>query len=108
MDIIKRLCDGQVAVFLRVCSLIRFPLSLEKTEWGSSWQVFLGMLLDAHRQIIAIPADKIQKALQQIDNFLHKKSRKVTVREVQQLCGTLNFIGRGVIRDGHSPDVYTL
>ena len=93
MDIQKVYCDGQVRIFLNISNAIRFPVSLEKTEWGNSWQVFLGMLLDAYHQIIGIPSEKIHKALQQIDYFLTKKSRKVTVCEVQKLCSTLNFIG---------------
>ena len=76
---------------------IRFPVSLEKTEWGASWQIFLGMLIDAYNQIVGIPKEKVAKALSQINYFLTKKNKKVTVLEVQQLCGTLNFISRAIV-----------
>ena len=97
VDFGKILCDGQVHIFLRICEAIRFPVSLEKTEWGASWQIFLGMLIDAYNQIVGIPKEKVAKALSQINYFLTKKNKKVTVLEVQQLCGTLNFISRAIV-----------
>ena len=55
------------------------------------------MMIDTCNQIVGIPSQKIEKALQQIDYFISKRSKKVTVHEVQQICGTLNFIGRGIV-----------
>ena len=98
---LKVKCNKQVRVFLEVCLAIRFPVSLEKTEWEATWQVFLGMLIDMCKQTIGIPTEKIQKALDQIEYFLGKSNKKVTVLEVQKLCGTLNFISR-VIVPGHT------
>ena len=59
--------------------------------------VFLGILLDSRRQVICIPMDKIIKALNWVDFFLNKNNKKVTVLDFQKLCGTLNFICRGIV-----------
>ena len=74
---------------------INFPVSMEKTYWANTVLTFLGMLIDTERQMVMVPVDKIAKALEQIDFFLSK--RKVTVKQVQKLCGLLNFICKGVV-----------
>ena len=33
--LVKAMCDGQVRVFLDICDSIKFPVSLEKTFWGT-------------------------------------------------------------------------
>ena len=44
--IVKYLCDQQVEIFLSICAQINFPVSLEKTEWGSTQITFLSLLID--------------------------------------------------------------
>ena len=89
---LKAFCDAQVEVFLQICKQINFPVALEKTYWGSTVLIFLGLLLDTERQIVCIPLDKVQKALREIEHFLSK--RKATVLQFQKLCGSLNFLCR--------------
>ena len=93
----KMLCDGELQVFLRVCHEINFPVALEKTFWGNTIMVFLGLLIDSQKQIVSIPVDKIEKALNQIEYLLNKKSGKAKILEVQKLCGYLNFLCRCVV-----------
>ena len=93
--LLKLVCNNQVDIFLRVCEEINFPVSLEKTFWGSIFMTFLGFLLDTVKQLILIPIEKLDRAIGQIDNMLGKK--KVTVHQIQKLCGFLNFLGRCVI-----------
>ena len=50
----KALCDGQVRVFLDICDYICFPVSLEKTFWGTQLLTFLGLLIDTINQRICI------------------------------------------------------
>ena len=45
----KALCDEQVQQFLDVCQEINFPVSLEKTFWGTLILIFLGLLIDTDR-----------------------------------------------------------
>ena len=42
----KILCDRFIKNFLDLCDLIGFPVALEKTEWGSTVVIFLGLLID--------------------------------------------------------------
>ena len=92
---LKRLCDLQVQEFLKICENINFPVALEKTYWGTNMLVFLGLLLDTRRQLVCIPIDKIEKALQMVEWFLNRK--KATVLQFQKLCGSLNFLCRCIV-----------
>ena len=93
----KAICDAQLKVFLEVCDTINFPVALEKTYWGTTSLVFLGMLLDMIRQVICIPMDKLVKASNWIEYFLNKKKKKATVKEFQKLCGILNFLCKCIV-----------
>ena len=95
--LLKLLCDMQVNTFLRICEEIKFPVSLEKTFWGSTKMTFLGMLIDTVNQCVAIPIEKIRKAVLLINEILHKKSKKITLNQLQTICGFLNFLGKCVI-----------
>ena len=91
----KILCDLQVQTFMDIYKDIQFPVSMEKTFWGTTKLTFLGMLLDTLQQIVAVPDDKVTKAKILIDSILAKK--KVTVHKLQSLCSFLNFLGRSVV-----------
>ena len=91
----KLLCDLQVQSFIDLCNAIKFPVSIEKTFWGMTRLIFLGMLIDTVVQIIALPEDKILKVEKLIQDILGKK--KMTVHKLQSLCGFLNFLGRSVV-----------
>ena len=58
---------------------------------------FLGLLIDTLNQCVCIPVDKLEKAVNLIDSILTKKSGKVTLSQLQKVCGFLNFLGRCVI-----------
>ena len=87
-------CDEQMAIFLWVCQMIDFPVALEKTSWGCTILIFLGLLLDTEKQIVCIPIEKTNKTLNLIEFFLNKRNKKVTVLDFQKLCGSLNFLCR--------------
>ena len=87
-------CNYMVRRFLDLCSQIRFPVSLEKTEWASTKIVFLGILLDGESRSLAIPLDKLVRARHMVDNMLTKN--KATVHELQVLCGYLNFLNKAI------------
>ena len=93
----KAACDKQLQIFLDVCQEINFPVALEKTYWGTTVLTFLGLLLDAKKQIIGIPQDKLIKASNWVNYFLNKKNKKATVLEFQKLCGILNFLCRCLV-----------
>ena len=95
--LMKLLCNNQVNEFIRVCDLIAFPISLEKTFWGATKLTFLGLLIDTINQCVCIPMDKVKKAVNLIETVLSSKSKKVTLNQLQKICGFLNFLGRCVI-----------
>ena len=93
--LLKAACDAQVREFLDICKLIKFPVSIEKTYWGTTVLVFLGLLIDTAEQVVRIPKEKVDKALLLIKEIIMKK--KATVLQIQKLCGTLNFLCKCVI-----------
>ena len=93
----KKFCDLQVNAFLEVCDRVQFPVALEKTFWGDTIIVFLGLMIDTVNQVVCIPKDKVVKALHLISYFLNKHNRKVTVLQIQKLCGFLNFLCRCIV-----------
>ena len=84
---------------MEVCRRINFPVAIDKTFWGTTTLVFLGILIDTLNQFVSIPMDKIHKARNQIRAALEKK--KITVHDLQKICGFLNFLGRCVV-PGHA------
>ena len=95
--LMKLLCNYQVKEFLAVCKQISFPVSLEKTFWATTKLVFLGLLIDTVNQCVCIPVEKVTKAVNLIESILNKKSKKVTLNQLQKVCGFLNFLGRCII-----------
>ena len=90
-----RLCNRLVRVFLEICKTIGVPVSLEKTQWSSSYIIFLGIMLDGEHFTLSIPEDKRAKALTMLELFTDKK--KSTVKHLQILTGYLNFLSRAVV-----------
>ena len=94
---IRSLCNHQVRCFLAICSEIRFPVSMEKTFWSTTELTFLGFLINTIKQFVSIPVDKVQRATDLIEEILNKDSRKVTVHQMQKLCGFLNFLCKCIV-----------
>ena len=89
------LCNMMMQAFLDLCQEINCPISDEKTEWGASMMIFLGMLLNGHQHMISIPVEKITKTVNLLNLAIQK--RKVSIKFVQQLTGTLNFLNRAIV-----------
>ena len=95
--LLKVWCNWQLQNFLNICSEICFPVSLDKTEWGTTLLVFLGLLLDMERQMVCIPYEKIVRAKELVSYYLNTKNKKTTVHMLQKLCGFLNFLCKVVV-----------
>ena len=93
----KALCDWQIREFLRICEIIKFPVSMDKTVWGCTVITFLGFLIDSINQVIAIPVDKVERAKVIINRVLNKSSKKLTLHELQKICGFLNHLCRAIV-----------
>ena len=91
----KEICDEMVRQFLTLCNEISCPVSLDKTEWGSSKMVFLGILLNGEQHCLCIPLEKKVRALNMLKWVLAKKT--VTVKSLQSLSGYLNFLNKTIV-----------
>ena len=74
--LLKITCNNQVRAFMNVCDSIQFPISQEKTFWGTTRLTFLGLLIDTVLQMIFIPTEKLTKTLVKINKILDRKSKK--------------------------------
>ena len=95
LALLKCLCDHQMKVFMEVCREIEVPVKLGKTVWSTTRIIFLGLLIDSVAQLIFLPRKKVLKGRGMVDLILAK--RKVTIKELQKLCGFLNFLGRAIV-----------
>ena len=67
---------------------------MDKTEWATLQIIFLGILLNCQSMQLAIPLDKKFKATTLLQEMIKKKN--ATVKEIQTLCGVLNFLNKAV------------
>ena len=91
------MCNQQVKIFLQICKEVNFPVNLEKTFWASTILTFLGFLINTEDQVVSIPKEKVTRALNMINAVLNKKSGKMTLLQLQKICGYLNFLGRAIV-----------
>ena len=95
--LLKALCDQQIGVFTDICNSICFPIATEKTFWRCTQLTFLGFLIDMIQQLVLIPCDKVAKGTNMISHILNKKNSKITILQLQKLCGFLNFLRRAIL-----------
>ena len=87
-------CNFMIQKFLDLCSQLGIPISMEKTEWGTEIIVFLGILLDGRNLVLGVPLEKRERALELLTKIINQK--KATVKDLQKLCGYLNFLGKAI------------
>ena len=95
--LLQWLCNHQIEVFREVCETIRLPINFDKTCWGTTRIIFLGLLIDTVQQMVFLPKEKIIKGHEIINGILYKKNKKITIKELQKLCGFLNFLSRAIV-----------
>ena len=93
--LLRSFCEQQLETFIEICEIIQFLISLDKTFMGSTQMIFLGLLIDTVRQLVLIPVTKIQRAEALISKVINK--RKVMVKQLQKICGFLNFLGKCIV-----------
>ena len=88
-------CLEIMKTFFGYCMKLGIPVAEEKTVWPTTVMVFLGLELDSLLMQVRIPHDKIEQLIGIIKTVLaHKQS--VTLKEMQSLLGSLNFVCRAV------------
>ena len=90
------ICNERIRGFIDLCAELGVPISHEKTVWASEFMIFLGLLLDGRHFTIAIPVEKKNKAVKLLKIMVDK--RKATVKELQILCGYLNFLTKAIFQ----------
>ena len=89
-------CNEKLSIFLDICKKIGVPIAEEKTEWATvtALIIFLGILLDGKSLTLSIPLEKRNRAVKMLQFIKDKK--KATVKELQVLCGYLNFLCKAI------------
>ncbi len=90
----QQTCKANLNTFDRVCRELGVPVARDKTTPPTQVLSFLGLLLDMRRQVISIPANKVDKVLRQIQYALSIKV--VRVKFLQSMVGQLNFVGKAI------------
>ena len=78
----------------QVAQEIGLPLAEDKFFGPAQVLEFLGLTIDSIRMAVAIPSDKVNSILQDIQVVIHAK--KCRVKQLQALAGRLNFITKAV------------
>lgn len=87
--------NENLGIYLGICKEINLPISKEKTEMATKMIKFLGLLINAIKNTVEVPADKVLKALNHIDQIV--ESKKVTVLDMQKITGLLYFFTRAIV-----------
>ena len=85
----KESCQIALDTFVKICKDLGVPLAPEKTMGPSQSLPFVGIQLDTVDMVASLPEDKVVKYVGLLDDFLLRKSVKLT--ELQSLTGMLNF-----------------
>ncbi|CAC5388495.1 unnamed protein product [Mytilus coruscus] len=80
--------------FRIICSDIGVPLAEEKTLGPSCIMTFLGLEIDTFEMVIRIPQDKLTEVKEKLE--LTIKKRKITLKDLQSLVGSLNFCAKAI------------
>ena len=87
-------CLNSLNAFLLLTESIGLPIKQEKTVLPSTCVELHGINFDSEKMEMSLPKDKVDRALQQIEDMY--KKRKVTLLQAQQIHGLLNFACRAV------------
>ena len=90
----SKLCGALLQAFQKVCDTLGVPLASEKTVGPTTVITFLGLEIDAVRQEVKVPEEKLVKLRKKLECAL--KANFMSLREVQSLIGLLNFVCRAV------------
>ncbi|MCP4262983.1 MAG: hypothetical protein GY774_36545 [Planctomycetes bacterium] len=88
------ICSKSLSTFLLFAESVGLPISVKKTIKPTTSVELHGLLVDTVSFTLAIPKDKVQRAIILIDQFLSAK--KVTLRDLQSLAGLLAFFTRAL------------
>lgn len=85
----KDACQKSLHKFLTLCDILGIPVAHKKTLGPEQILVFLGIELDSVNMELRLPQDKISACTDLLSK--NRKRRKMTLRELQSLIGSLSF-----------------
>ena len=88
-------CNIMLQTFHQLCDRLRVPIAKGKTVWATLKTSFPGILLIGDLFLLALPNEKVNRAIYLLRCCLDKK--KATVKEIQSLTGLLNFLNRAIV-----------
>ena len=91
------LCNYLIQESLDMCEELGVPIALDKTEWATLKIAFLGILLNGQNMSLVMPEEKWLRAVNMIQLLLDRSKGKATVKEIQMLCGYLNFLNKAIV-----------
>ena len=91
----QHMCDYLVSTFIELCKHLGVPVAEEKVIWASTSLKFFRVILNGIGKFLQVPQDKRNKALNMLVRLQSK--RTITVKEVQELTGLLNFLAKVII-----------
>ena len=87
-------CDISLSIFLQICQELGVPIAIDKTVQPTTTLVYLGIEFDTINMVMRLPQDKLAALKQLITSTLDRK--KIELRQLQSLIGSLNFTCRVV------------
>ena len=90
----KLFCQIMMETFLALCKELGVPISDDKTEWPDEIMIFLGILLDGKRHLLAMPEEKRLRTVASLKCMISKRS--ATIKDIQSLAGLLNFLNKAI------------
>ena len=88
-------CRGYLNKFLTVARFIGIPIKHSKTVLPATCVIVHGIEVDTDLMQARLPRDKLENAVILVRNFARRK--KVTLRELQSLIGTLSFACKVIV-----------
>ena len=87
-------CFRLLHAFESICGNLSVPIADDKTEGPNTKLSFLGLEIDTDDMTVRIPQEKVAEIITKINGLMLQK--KTTLRDLQSLIGSLNFVCRAI------------
>ena len=87
-------CLQLISTFDQVCADINVPVAADKSVGPTTNLVFVGLVIDTVNMLVRIPLYKLEELTQYLKML--RVSNKISLLELQALCGKSNFVCRAV------------
>ena len=95
----KETCQCYLDSFMSLARFVRIPVKHSKTVSSATCVTVHSIEVDTELMEARLPRDKLDDAINRVTRFARRK--KVTLRELQSLIGTLNFTCKVIVPEAH-------